>query len=145
MDVSLRPVEDADPDLFHAYEQDPEASRRAHFPARERDAFLTHWRTKILGNPTGRVRTVVADGRVAGNILAWWQDGDRWLGYWLGREFWGRGVGTAALRLFLDGELTRPLLADPHEENAGSVRLLEKCGFRRDSVDDDGHVLLILR
>src|SRR4051812_23432521 len=39
---------------------------------------------------------VTVDGRPAGNIVAWWQDGQRYVGYWFGREFWGRGVGTRA-------------------------------------------------
>jgi hypothetical protein len=34
------------------------------------------------------------------NIVAWWQDDRRFVGYWFGQRFWGR-VGTAALRQFL--------------------------------------------
>ncbi len=69
----------------------------AAFPARTWDAFLTHWRTRVLVDPRGRVQTVVVDGQVAGHVVRWEQDGQRLVGYWLGREFWGRGVATAAL------------------------------------------------
>ncbi|GAA0813423.1 N-acetyltransferase GCN5 [Spirilliplanes yamanashiensis] len=143
--MRLRDVVDADLETLFAQEQEPEANRLAHFPARPRDAFLAHWRTRILGNPDGRAQAVEVDGELAGSIVAWWQDGRRFVGYWFGRAFWGRGVGTAALRLFLAGEAARPLYADPHADNVASVRLLEKCGFRREGTNEDGFVTLVLR
>ncbi|GIG01115.1 GNAT family N-acetyltransferase [Catellatospora citrea] len=51
---------------------------------------------------------------------------------------WCRGVGTAALRQFLQREQIRPLHADAFAGNTASVRLLERCGFRRVGVDHDG-------
>lgn len=92
-DVRLRDVERADLELFFAFEQDPEAARRAVFPSRERERFMTHWENRVLGDPTGIVRTVLADGEVAGNIVSWEDEGRRLVGYWLGRAFWGRGIG----------------------------------------------------
>jgi hypothetical protein len=38
----------------------------------------------VLGNPPGHVQTVTVDAEVAGNIVAWWQDGRRVVGYWFG-------------------------------------------------------------
>ena len=49
----------------------------------------------------------------------------------LGQRFWARGIGTAALRQFLQREQIRPLFADPFIANTASVRLLQRCGFRR--------------
>ncbi|UWM51119.1 GNAT family N-acetyltransferase [Streptomyces carpaticus] len=145
--VRLREVVPADLEVFFAHEHDPEAARRSRFPPREREAFMRHWTTRVLAGPDVLVRAITVDGEVAGNLVAW-TDGDRrWLGYWLGRAFWGRGVGTRALALFLAQETTRPLYADPHEENTGSVRLLEKHGFRRAGTvrhDTDTHLLLVL-
>jgi RimJ/RimL family protein N-acetyltransferase len=74
---------------------------------------------------------VTVDGKTAGNVVAWWQDGRRSVGYWFGREFWGRGAGTRALTQFLELEQTRPLYADTDVGNTASIRLLERCGFRR--------------
>jgi RimJ/RimL family protein N-acetyltransferase len=136
-DVRLRDVVEADLEVFFAQQDDPEANRRASFPARPRDAFMTHWHTRVLGTPTALVQAVVTDGEVAGNIVSWAQDGRRYLGYWLGQAFWGRGIGTVALRLFLGLEQTRPLYAEPHEANTASVKLLERCGFERVGTDDD--------
>ncbi|MFI6643009.1 GNAT family N-acetyltransferase [Streptomyces sp. NPDC050504] len=145
--VQLRDVEQADLETFFEQENDEEAARRSRFTPRARDAFMTHWRTRVLGDPANRVQAVTVDGELAGNVVAWWDGERRFIGYWLGRPYWGRGIGTEALGLFLGLERERPLYADPHEGNTGSVRLLEKHGFRRaetDWYDDAEHVLLVL-
>ncbi|MFH9587547.1 GNAT family N-acetyltransferase [Streptomyces luteogriseus] len=147
VDVRLRDVVEADLEFFLAYEHDPEAVRRSRFTPRPREAFLRHWRTKVLGDDTVLVQTVTVDGDVAGSIVAWWDGDRRFLGYWLGRPYWGRGIGGRALALFLEREQNRPLHADPVGDNTGSVRLLEKHGFRRTGTvrhGDDEHVMLVL-
>lgn len=146
-DVRLRDVEQTDLEVFFEQEHDPEAVSRSKFAPRERDRFMTHWATNILGDPTVLVQTVTVNGQVAGNLVAWWNDGKRFVGYWFGRDFWGRGIGTTALKLFLDVEKARPLYADPYEGNTGSVRLLERCGFCRTGMvrhGDDEHTMLVL-
>jgi RimJ/RimL family protein N-acetyltransferase len=146
-DVRLRQVEEADLEVLFEQQLDPEAARLANFPSRDRERFMAHWTTRILGDPTGFVQTVTVDGQPAGHVVAWWDRDRRFVGYWLGRPFWGRGVGTRALRLFLQREQTRPLYADPSSGNPASVRLLEKCGFERAGTVRYGeaeHILLIL-
>ncbi|MEU7424106.1 GNAT family protein [Streptomyces sp. NPDC040750] len=146
-DVRLRAVAEADLELFLAYEHDPEAVRRSRFTPRPRDAFLTHWRQRVLGDPDCLVRTVTVGGEVAGSFVSWTEGGRRFLGYWLGRPYWGRGVGSRALGLFLRAEPVRPLYADPFAGNTASVRLLERHGFTREATlrhGGDEHVLYVL-
>lgn len=157
-DVRLRDVVEADLEFLLAYENDPEAVRRSRFTPRPRDAFMAHWKSKILGDSTVFVQTVTVDGEPAGSIVAWWEGeqgeqgeqgdgGRRFVGYWLGRPYWGRGVGSVALGLFLWRETHRPLYADPFAENTASVRLLEKHGFRRTGTvchGDNEHIMLVL-
>jgi RimJ/RimL family protein N-acetyltransferase len=146
-DVRLRDVEEADLEVLHAYENDPEATRRSRFPPRDREKFVSHWITKVLGDPTVFVQAVIVDGALAGSVVAWWEGDRRYLGYWLGREYWGRGVGTSALTQFLAREKARPLYADPYHDNTGSVRLLEKLGFQRSGpvwYGENEHLLLVL-
>lgn len=146
-DVRLRDVRDADLEAFLTYEHDPDALRRSRFTPRPREAFLKHWRTRVLGDETCLVQTVTVGDDVAGSVVSWWDGDRRFLGYWLGRPYWGRGIGTKALALFLALEGTRPLYADPFHENTASVRLLERHGFQRAGTihhDDDEHVLLVL-
>ncbi len=122
------------------------------FTPRDQAAFDAHW-AKILADETGLIRTIVlasagsadsASGEhVAGNIVSWNSDGKRELGYWIDRAYWGRGVATAALSAFLRLERTRPLFAGVARHNAGSLRVLEKCGFTL-CEDDDTHVILVL-
>ena len=55
------------------------------------------------------------------------------VGYWLGEEFWGRGIATEALRgiteyAFRTLHLTR-VFAVPFTTSVSSVRVLEKAGF----------------
>jgi RimJ/RimL family protein N-acetyltransferase len=134
-EVRLRTVEDEDLGVFFDHQADPEAIEMAAFPARDRDQFAAHW-AKIRADDTVVLRTIVADGKVAGNIGSWEQDGQRLLGYWVGREHWGRGVATEALAQFVGQVTARPLYAHVAVHNVGSIRVLEKCGFRRDLVQE---------
>ncbi len=129
--VALRSVEDRDLDVFFDHQADPQGVEMAAFPARDKDQFAAHW-ARLRADDTKVVRTIVADGMVAGNIGSWQDNGQQLLGYWVGREYWGRGVATRALALLVDEVSIRPLYAHVAVHNAGSIRVLEKCGFRRD-------------
>jgi RimJ/RimL family protein N-acetyltransferase len=128
--VHLRDVRDDDLPTLFEHQRDPEANRMANFEARDRDTFMAHW-AKILRDESAVVRTIEFEGGVAGNVVSWEHDGERDVGYWIGREHWGKGVATAALSAFLDELETRPLHAHVAAHNIGSIRVLEKCGFDR--------------
>jgi RimJ/RimL family protein N-acetyltransferase len=114
---------------------DADAVRMANFPSRDRDAFFAHW-ARILSDDTSVKKTIVLDDAVAGNIGSWQAaPGERLVGYWIGKEFWGRGVASQALSQFLGVEQHRPLQARVAKHNAASIRVLEKCGFRVSSED----------
>lgn len=136
----LRDVVESDLPVFFEHQRDPEATAMADFPARDRDAFDTHW-ARILADETLTKKTIVFEGQVAGNAVSWPQDGRQLVGYWLGREFWGKGLATRALAELVDELGTRPLYAYVAKTNIGSIRVLEKCGFVRDEADEDLYVL----
>ena len=127
-EVSHREVRTSDLPILVEHQLDPEATRMAAFPSRQRDAFMAHW-AKIMANPACTLRTVLSGGSVAGYIGTWPDGADRLNGYWIGREFWGRGIATAALAQFLHVETTRPLTARVVKHNVASIRVLEKVGF----------------
>jgi len=130
--VRLRAVDRNDLAVFFDYHRDAEANRMAAFTAEDPDdrvAFDQRW-DRILGDDTVVKRTVLYDGRVAGNVLGFEQYGDPSVGYWIGREHWGKGIATRALAAFLEEVPLRPLYARVAADNAGSLRVLEKCGFR---------------
>jgi RimJ/RimL family protein N-acetyltransferase len=133
--VRLRSVEDRDLDVFFDHQADPQAAEMAAFPSRNKDQVAEHW-AKLRADDAKVVRTIVADGMVAGNIGSWQDNGQQLLGYWVGREFWGRGVATQALALFVDEVSIRPLYAHVAVHNVGSIRVLDKCGFWRDRLQE---------
>lgn len=126
--VQLRDVRNDDLPTLFEHQMDPEANRMANFEARDRDAFMAHW-AKILADETLVARTVMHGDAVAGNVVSWTHDDERDVGYWIGREHWGKGVATAALGALLTELRERPLFAHVAEHNVGSIRVLEKCGF----------------
>jgi RimJ/RimL family protein N-acetyltransferase len=148
-DVLLREVTEDDLPVFFEHQRDPEANRMAAFAARERDAFMAHW-ARILIDEACVTRAVVVDGHVAGNVVSWEEEsGRRVIGYWIGREFWGRGIATRALGAFLGELSTRPLYAHVAAHNVASIRVLEKCGFaisdEMPEPSDDGITELFLK
>ena len=128
--MKLRPVEPDDVAVFFEHQQDPLAREMAVFGARDRQAHDEHWR-RILADPDVIARTIVVEETVAGNIGSWSSDGQRYVGYWIGREFWGRGVATQAVRALAEEINERPLVALVATTNVGSCRVLEKNGFTR--------------
>ena len=140
-DIQLRDIAPSDLPIFFEHQLDADATRMAAFPSRDRAAFDAHWATNVLGNPAAVKQTILVNGQVAGNIGSWPQDGVRLVGFWLGKEHWSKGVATRALTAFLHLVTDRPLYAHVVKHNAGSIRVLEKCGFRaerEESVEDAG-------
>lgn len=126
--VVLREVAPDDLPIFYEHQRDPVACAMAGFPARDPAAHHAHW-ARILADSTKLARTVEVSGRVAGNLVSWEQDGRRAVGYWLGRDHWGRGIATRALAAFVAQIPERPLVAFVAEHNRASIRVLEKVGF----------------
>ncbi|MGW2490746.1 GNAT family N-acetyltransferase [Streptomyces sp. NPDC001606] len=131
MDIALRAVQDDDlPALFRQM-SDPESVRMAAFGPEDPydpDSFAVHWRR--LETCSHVLRTVLADGTVAGSAAVYGEAGEREVTYWIDRAYWGRGVATAALRALLAEVEERPLYARAAADNAASLRVLHKCGFR---------------
>ena len=127
-DVILRKVTESDLPIFFEQQLDPDAIQMAAFPSRDREAFMSHW-SKIMADETVLVKTILYEGKIAGNVVCFVQLGEREVGYWLGKEFWGKGIATHALKEFLKEIKTRPLYAHVAKHNIGSRRVLEKCGF----------------
>jgi RimJ/RimL family protein N-acetyltransferase len=145
--VILRHVEPDDVAVFFGQQRDPVASEMAAFASRDRAAHDEHW-AKILADDSAIARTIVAGDSVVGNIGGWLADGERMIGYWIGREFWGRGYATRAVAHFISEVLERPVWAHVAEHNLASLRVLAKCGFAvvgTEGHDDDPVTEIVLR
>ena len=139
--IRLRPVAASDLDTFFEHQRDPVALQAGALTSRERPEFDTHW-ARILADPLGILRTVECEGAVVGYVSSFVREGLREVAYWYGREHWGKGIATAALRGLL-GELhERPLFARVSVDHTASRRVLEKVGFcieaRESTVETSG-------
>ena len=127
--ITLRPVTASDLPTLFEHQRDPESNAMAAFPARDRDAFDAHW-AKIMVNPEGILRIIEVEGQVAGYLVSFMLGEERQVGYWLGREFWGKGIVSESLKQFLGVVEMRPLFGMVAKHNSASKRVLEKCGFK---------------
>jgi len=129
----LRNLVNEDLPIFFEQQLDQEANYMAAFTAKDptdREAFMAHW-DKILANETVILQTILCNGQVAGSVSSYEEEGKPEVTYWLGKEYWGKGISTWALKEFLaHHNQTRPIYARVAKDNLGSRRVLEKCGFK---------------
>ncbi len=126
----LRPFRADDFEAFHAIVSDYDVVKMLGswpFPAEE--AF-TRMRMETPETKAGQVLVIEVDGAFAGTIGGM----SRGIGYMLGRVFWGRGIGTWAVgemvRRMFEGSDIGEVTASAWADNAASMRVLEKCGFK---------------
>ncbi|HRG95098.1 MAG TPA: GNAT family N-acetyltransferase [Polyangiaceae bacterium] len=139
--VALRPVVEADLPALFAHQQDPEGARMAVVIPRSRAEFMAHWERLLRAPPPRLVaRAIEADGVLVGMVNCFQRPGLPeegageaeldFVGYWLARAHWGRGIATRALAALLREVTARPLHARAATSNTASLLVLERCGFR---------------
>jgi RimJ/RimL family protein N-acetyltransferase len=129
--LQLRDVQPDDLEIFFQNQLDPDANFMAAFTPKDptdRTAYDARW-AKILADKTILIQTILCDGQVAGSVLSYRWEGEPEVSYWLGREYWGRGIATWALGEFLEYDKSRPIFARVAKDNPASLRVLQKCGF----------------
>lgn len=128
----LRKVVESDLAVFFEYGRDPEAVHMAAFTAKDPtdyDACMAHW-ARVLAAPKGVARSIARGREVLGSVISYEESGHPEITYWIGRPYWGQGVATAALKMFLATvDTRRPMRARAAKDNVASIRVLEKCGF----------------
>lgn len=129
-EISLIPTESTHIQHFFKFESDPVAVKMAAFASLPKDfaSFHSMW-TRRIENPSSLHRTILLGEAIVGGIMSYEIEGHRCIGYWVDRNYWGKGVATTALKLFLETELRRPITATCVSDNIGSKRVLERNGF----------------
>jgi ribosomal-protein-alanine N-acetyltransferase len=140
----LRPLVAGDaPDIArHANDYGVWQNLRDRFPHpySERDAM--EYIAMVAAQPVQTGFGIVVDDEAAGGIgLMLGSDIARRtaeIGYWVGRQYWGRGVMVEAVRAttqfaFAELALTR-VFALPFASSARSARVLEKAGYVREGI-----------
>ena len=133
--ITLRPVLATDLPILFQQQLEPVAVAMSAYPAKDRGEFMRHWEG-ILKNKNVTARTIVYKEKVAGHIICW-KEGkyEQRVGYWIGKEFWRRGIANAAVAEFLLLVNIRPLFAEVANHNAASQKVLQKNGF---TLHDEG-------
>ena len=129
--LQLRDLLADDLEIFFQQQLDPDANYMAAFTPKDpgdHAAFTARW-ARILADKTILIKTILCEGQVAGSVSSYRWSGEPEVTYWLGKEFWGKGIATWALREFLKYERSRPIFARVAKDNLASLRVLQKCGF----------------
>lgn len=131
--VTLRKTEVSDLDTFFTFQSDEEAGYMAAFVNenwQDKEVYLAKWR-KLLADETIKIRTILLDSKIVGNVSIWLLGDEPQIAYGLGREFWNKGIVTNALDQFLTIFPERPLFGRAAFDNIASIKILTKCGFQK--------------
>ena len=133
--ITLRSVLPSDLPILFQQQLDPEAVAMSAYPAKDRGEFMRHWEG-ILKNKNVTPQTIVYKEKVAGHIICW-KEGkyEQRIGYWIGKEFWRRGIASTAVAEMLVLVKIRPLFAEVANHNLASQKVLQKNGF---TIHDKG-------
>ena len=130
-ELKLRTTTLKDLETLFVFQLDKESNYLAAFTSKDpsnKEAYIEKW-TSLLANETINSKTILVEEKIVGSIAKFEMEGEAELTYWIGRDFWGRGIASNALKIFLEEEKSRPIYGRVAFDNLGSKRVLEKCGF----------------
>lgn len=141
--LRMRPWQMEDLQDFYTYAKDPDvgpwAGWKPHGSIEESQEILSRWVNNTDGNDIKIALEDKATGRVIGSIGIEPDghrpgiEGCRNLGYVLGKDYWGRGLMTEAVRAAIDYAFQvlklRLLTVTHYTINERSRRVIEKSGF----------------
>lgn len=140
--VTLRKFKPSDTSQLVALANNPAVSRRLtdSFPNPYTEQDATWWINE--GSKDGIHRAIELDGQFVGTIGSVIGTGEKCkqytLGYWLGEPYWGQGIVSQALPLFIDEVFSTTdverFQAWVYEDNIASMKVLEKAGFHKEAV-----------
>jgi len=144
LEVRLRPVQEADLPVYYRWqEEDPHWDRYTCRPVqlvRPYPVFKAHY-VQALADAREVVFSVLAEGKLVGRTVAFDENPRNRsleIGYYLAAEARGQGVGRQALWTFVGilfawpGKELHKLYATTSADNAASIAILERAGFRLD-------------
>ncbi|MEC9477012.1 MAG: GNAT family N-acetyltransferase [Planctomycetota bacterium] len=151
----MRPMRPSDAERVHQYVSDPEvALTTGEIPHPYPDGAASEWiSTHAELRKTGRLEIFAIVERDS-DLLIGAIDLRRGefahiheIGYWVGREHWGQGVCTEAVKALVDFAFERDeklvrIFAYSFPENPASARVQEKAGFQREGLLRHGLVRL---
>jgi len=135
--IQLIKTEVADLHTLFQFQLDKQANYLAAFTSIDpanKTAYLEKY-SRHISDPTINNMTIWMNDVIVGSIAKYVMYGEAEITYWIDKKFWGLGIATTALSMFLKQELSRPLFGRVAFDNYGSQKVLEKCGFIRIGTD----------
>lgn len=143
MSIKLRPHRLSDIHDLVAAANHPEINKylREHFPYPYTIQDAYWWLTEGIKSLANHAAITLDDICIGGVSVVYGQaeahlSGE--IGYWLGREFWGRGFATRAVELMTEEVFNTTDLVRIHAQvfspNIASKHVLEKCAYRLEGV-----------
>ena len=129
--ITLTPTGIDDLNTLFQFQLDKEATYLAAFMATDstdKTAYIEKY-IKYLTDPTINNQTIKLNGNIVGSVAKFMMKDEAEITYWIDKKFWGKGIATSALKIFLNIEIVRPIYARSAFDNFGSQRVLTKCGF----------------
>ncbi|WP_299549034.1 GNAT family N-acetyltransferase [Seonamhaeicola sp.] len=133
MNIDLRKTSISDLQTLFEFRLDKDANYLAAFTSEnptDKKAYIEKW-TRLLSEEKVHVKTILLDSEIVGSIAKFEMNGNAEITYWIGKEFWGKGIASSALKKFLEVEKVRPIYGRVAFDNVGSIKVLENCGFSK--------------
>lgn len=142
--IKLRDYSIADADRFAELASNENVSRYLiytfPYPYTKQDA---EWWIKTGSKANNSVtKAIEYRGELVGTVgitpQTGWKDHSAEIGYWVGEEYWGKGIATEALCRMTDLVFStmkyKKLFAPVLGPNNASMRVLEKCGYSLEGI-----------
>lgn len=139
IDIEFRQTHRNDLDTLFLFQLDKDANYLAAFTSKDpsdKDAYIEKW-VRLLSDEKINMQTILLDKEIVGSITKFEMNGNAEITYWIGKEFWGRGIASRALKKFLEIEKTRPVYGRVAFDNIGSQKVLANCGFSKIGIEKD--------
>lgn len=136
-ELILRPTISEDLCALFNQQNDKDANYMAAFTVanpEDRPAFITKWE-KVIADKRFTMNTILSANRILGSVLVYFVEDEPQLSYWIDKSYWGQGVATRAVELFLKDYSQRPLFSGAAMDNKGSISVLQKNGFRTIAIE----------
>ena len=139
--ITLRAFDLSDAKRVAELAGDAEIARwTANIPHPYHESDAQQWIQRMAADVERFPFAVESDGVLVGCVSFWpYRDQCVEVGYWIGRNYWGNGIASKALRIMLaeklPGDITH-VVAKTMAGNIGSQSVLIKCGFRFESECD---------
>lgn len=163
--LTLRPFTEKDIDLIAHYCNDPEVSRNTAtipfpYPREKAESFFLYTQNKNQNGGGVAVGIVWKETDTLCGCIELGRNNEEQkynraeLGYWIGRDFWGRGIATEAglamLSFGFDDLKLHKITSCYYNFNVGSERVQKKLGFKiegvlRDQIEREGHYFALIK